>query len=168
MKAIKAIERLLRQDIPWIDGQPSATEVERASEDRLRPNGRHRRGSRSNRNKGGGAHGASQPRLEGQRQGHAGREGHKANAKPQPQHTQHRRDHQQPKAAQGKPAHNSAPKGGNSHTHSHHTSAPKPPQAQPSGHRSPPPKAPQPSRGGVRGMGEHVPAFMTRSVRPLD
>ncbi len=43
VKAIKAIERLLRQDIPWIDGQPSADEVARASEERGRPNGRHRR-----------------------------------------------------------------------------------------------------------------------------
>ena len=42
VKAIKAIERLLRQDIPWIDGQPSADEVARASEERGRPNGRHR------------------------------------------------------------------------------------------------------------------------------
>src|SRR4029078_10129063 len=62
MKAIKAIERMLRQEIPWIDGQPSANEVEHASEDRGRSNGRNRRGSRSNRSKGGGAHGASQNR----------------------------------------------------------------------------------------------------------
>ena len=43
VKALKAIERLLRQEIPWIDGQPSADEVARASEERGRPNGRHRR-----------------------------------------------------------------------------------------------------------------------------
>ena len=44
MKAIKAIERMLRQEIPWIDGQPSADEGERSSDDRGRSNGRHRRG----------------------------------------------------------------------------------------------------------------------------
>jgi superfamily II DNA/RNA helicase len=182
MKAIKAIERMLRQEIPWIDGQPSAYEVERASEDRGGPNGRHRRGSRSNRNKGGGAHGTSQHRSESQRKDNGGCEGHKAQ-QPHPQQNQQRPDHQPPKAAQ--PAHNPAPKPAHSqaprpaqspapkpvhtHTHSHQASAPKPPQAKPSGHRAPPPKPQQqPSRGGVRGMGEHVPAFMTRSVRPLD
>jgi superfamily II DNA/RNA helicase len=179
MKAIKAIERMLRQEIPWIDGQPSANEVEHASEDRGRSNGRNRRGSRSNRSKGGGAHGASQNRSEGQRKDNGGREAHKAH-QPQPQQNQQRRDHQQPKAAQ--PIHNAAPKPTHSPapkpTHSPapkaahaHSSAPKPPQGKPSGHSHRPQAAKpqqQPSRGGVRGMGEHVPAFMTRSVRPLD
>jgi hypothetical protein len=54
------------------------------------------------------------------------------------------------------------------HSQAHPAPAQKPAQAKHGGHRAPPPK-PQPSaRGGVRGMGEHVPAFMTRSVRPLD
>jgi superfamily II DNA/RNA helicase len=188
MKAIKAIERMLRQEIPWIDGQPSANEVEHASEDRGRSNGRNRRGSRSNRSKGGGAHGASQNRSEGQRKDNGGREGHKAHQpqpQPQPQQNQQRRDHQQAKAAQPthnsapkpthspapKPTHSPAPKTAHTHTHAQHPSAPRPPQGKPSGHGHRPQAAKpqqQSSRGGVRGMGEHVPAFMTRSVRPLD
>jgi superfamily II DNA/RNA helicase len=180
MKAIKAIERMLRQEIPWIDGQPSANEVEHASEDRGRSNGRNRRGSRSNRSKGGGAHGASQNRSEGQRKDNGGREGHKAH---QPHAQQNLQRREQPKAAQPahnpapRPAHSPAPKPAHSpapkpaHTHAHHTSAPRPPQGKPSGHGHRPQAAKpqqQSSRGGVRGMGEHVPAFMTRSVRPLD
>jgi superfamily II DNA/RNA helicase len=192
MKAIKAIERMLRQEIPWIDGQPSADDVDRASDDRGHSNGRHRRGSRSNRSKGGVAHGASQNRSEGQRKDNGSREGHKPQQpqpqqtqpqQTQPQQTQQRRDHQQARPAQPvhvaapkpahsaapKPAHSPAPKAAHSHTHAQHSSAAKPPQGKPSGHRHPAPKPQQqPSRGGVRGMGEHVPAFMTRSVRPLD
>ena len=110
---------MLRQEIPWIDGQPSADEVERASEDRGGPNGRHRRGSRSNRNKGGGAHGASQHRSEGQRKDNGGREGHKAH-QAHPQQNQQRPDHQPPKTAQ--PAHNPAPRPA-------HSQAPRPAQS---------------------------------------
>ena len=182
MKAIKAIERMLRQEIPWIDGQQSADEGERSSDDRGRSNGRHRRGSRSSRNKGGAAHGAPQHRSEGQRKDNGGREGHRPQ-QPQPQQNQQRRDHQQPKAAQPtqtsapkpahspapKPAHSPSPKPAHTHPHARHASAPKPPQAKPNaGHRPPPSKAQQQPSRGVRGMGEHVPAFMMRSVRPLD
>jgi superfamily II DNA/RNA helicase len=159
IKAIKAIERLLRQDIPWIDGQPSAEEVAHASEHRGRSNGRHRRGSRSGRNKSGGAQGASQHRPEGSRKDNGGHEAHKGQ---QPQ--QQKRDHQQPQAAHRRPAHSDAPKAAHTHPHTHHTPAKQQPKP---GHR-PTPKPPQPARSGVRGMGEHVPAFMMRSVRPLD
>ncbi|MGB2931183.1 MAG: DEAD/DEAH box helicase, partial [Methyloceanibacter sp.] len=49
-KALKAIENLLRQDIPWLDGKPSADELTQpAEDDRARSNGRHKRGSRSRR-----------------------------------------------------------------------------------------------------------------------
>jgi superfamily II DNA/RNA helicase len=160
IKAIRAIERLLRQDIPWIDGQPSAEDVARASEHRGRSNGRRRRGSRSGRNKSDGAP-TGQHRSDGQRRHNEGREGHKGH-QPRSQQVQPKRDQHQPKATHAKVAQQSVPKA--AHAHSHHSSAPK--SAQPS-HR-PPPKPSQPSRGGVRGMGEHVPAFMTRSVRPLD
>jgi superfamily II DNA/RNA helicase len=162
IKAIKAIERLLRHDITWIDGQPSAAEAAQASEERGRSNGRYRRGSRSDRHKGGGGHSGPQARSETQRKDHGGREGHKGNA-PHPKQDQQKQDHHQPKAVHGKPTHGSAPKA--APTHSHRAPAPKP-QAHP-GHRLAS-KPPQTSRGGVRGMGEHVPAFMTRSVRPLD
>src|SRR5262249_15697413 len=78
IKAIKAIERLLRQDIPWIDSQPSAEEIAHAGEDRGRPNGRHRRGSRSNRNRGSGAPASQQARPESRRKDHGGPPAHKA------------------------------------------------------------------------------------------
>ncbi len=54
---------------------------------------------------------------------------------------------------------------------------PSPPKAAQPNERSPaakthqtkpPAKPTHAPRSGVRGMGEHVPAFMTRSVRPLD
>ena len=169
IKAIKAIERLLHQDIPWIDGQPSAEEISHAREDRGRSNGRNRRGSRSSR-RGSGAPASANGRPDSQRKEHGGSPAHKANKphqpyQPHPQQNQPRREQQPPKAVQTKPAQSSAPQA--AHTHCHHAPAPKP-QSPHTGHR-PPPKAPQPSRGGgVRGMGEHVPAFMTRSVRPLD
>jgi superfamily II DNA/RNA helicase len=165
VKAIKAIERLLRQDIPWIDGQPSADEVARASEERGRPNGRHR-GSRSNRHNGGGGHAGSHGRSDAQRRDRGSSEERKGGEPSHQQQSQQRREQHPPKAAQGKPAQSSAPKA--THTHSHQThQAPTPKPQVHSGHR-PSPNAAQPSRGGVRGMGEHVPAFMTRSVRPLD
>ncbi|MGB6440320.1 MAG: DEAD/DEAH box helicase [Methyloceanibacter sp.] len=165
VKAIKAIERLLRQDIPWIDGQPSADEVARASEERGRPNGRHR-GSRSNRHNGGGAHAGSHGRSDAQRRDRGSSEERKGGQPSHPSQSQQRREQHPPNAAQGKPAQSSAPKA--THTHSHQThQAPAPKPQVHSGHR-PSPNAAQPSRGGVRGMGEHVPAFMTRSVRPLD
>jgi superfamily II DNA/RNA helicase len=166
VKAIKAIERLLRQDIPWIDGQPSPEEIAHAREDRGRSNGRHRRGSRSSRNRSGGVQASHQGRPETQRKEHGGSPAHKSNKPNQPhQHqNQQRREQYPPKAAQATPAQNSAPKA--AHVHSHQSPAPKP-QSHHTSHR-PPPKPQQPSRGGVRGMGEHVPAFMTRSVRPLD
>ena len=50
-KALKAIEKLLRQEIPWIDGAPSEAEQREASESRPNGNGRNRRGGRSRRSK---------------------------------------------------------------------------------------------------------------------
>ena len=166
VKSIKAIERLLRQDIPWIDGQPSADEVAQASDDRRRSNSRRRRGSRSS-GRGGGAQANSHARPDSQRKDHGGA-AHKAN-KPQqhlPHHQQNqqKRDHHQHKTVQGEPAHGPATKA--AQAHSHQAQAPKP---QSHASRRQPPKPTRLSRsGGVRGMGEHVPAFMTRSVRPLD
>jgi superfamily II DNA/RNA helicase len=45
-KALKAIEKMLRQDIPWVDGPPAPEEVAEA-EASDRSNGRRRRGGRS-------------------------------------------------------------------------------------------------------------------------
>jgi superfamily II DNA/RNA helicase len=179
IKALKAIERLLRQDIPWIDGQPSAAETTASAEERERGNGRHRRGTRSKRGKGGSSHAAGQPR--------AAPESHKP-----VQHAPQERREQPPKAAQPAPAHRhesrpAAPRPAHPQRQEHRHQPPKSPQARPvqghgqthghpaakaqqgaGAHRPAPKPAPQPGRGGVRGMGEHVPAFMTRSVRPLD
>jgi superfamily II DNA/RNA helicase len=47
IKALKAIERMLKQEIPWIDGAPSHAEQAETSEGRSGGNGRHRRGGRS-------------------------------------------------------------------------------------------------------------------------
>jgi superfamily II DNA/RNA helicase len=157
IKAIRAIERLLRQDIQWIDGEPSADEVAQASEHRGRSNGRGRRGSRSGRNRSGG-HASSQHRSEDKRAANEGHKGQQAH----PQQHQQRRDPQPPRAAQGKPAQGQKPTKSHTHTHAHHAQTKQQPAHRPAH------KPQQPSHGGVRGMGEHVPAFMMRSVRPLD
>jgi superfamily II DNA/RNA helicase len=60
-KALKAIEKMLRQEIPWVDGAPSPEEIERQSEASERSNGRRRRGGRSRR---GTQKSASAPRDE--------------------------------------------------------------------------------------------------------
>jgi superfamily II DNA/RNA helicase len=57
-KALKAIEKMLRQDIPWVDGAPVPEEVAEA-EASDRSNGRRRRGGRSRR---GGQKSATAPR----------------------------------------------------------------------------------------------------------
>jgi superfamily II DNA/RNA helicase len=161
LKALKAIEKLLRQEIPWIDGVPTAGELAELSEasDR-RSNGRHRRGGRSGRHKrpsGSGAHANHGPR--------------------------HERRHEQ---RQDSPQRNEAPQsavpqngnGGKSredrrpdfrHDHQHrHKQHSQPRQAQ-GGHASPDrpvSKAPpQQGRPKQQGMGDHVPAFMMRPVR---
>ncbi|MEZ5827823.1 MAG: DEAD/DEAH box helicase [Hyphomicrobiales bacterium] len=55
IKALKAIERMLRQEISWMDGAPSAAEVAEA-ESADRSNGRRRRGGRTRRPKGTNGH----------------------------------------------------------------------------------------------------------------
>jgi superfamily II DNA/RNA helicase len=62
-KALKAIEKMLRQEIPWIDGALTAEEAAQ-SEAAGRPNGRRRRGGRSR----------GQKRLAGQNGQRAGRQ----------------------------------------------------------------------------------------------
>ncbi|MGC1180310.1 MAG: DEAD/DEAH box helicase [Methyloceanibacter sp.] len=182
LKAIRAIERLLRQDIPWIDGQPNGADLAPQTEERERSNGRQWRGARSKRHKGSGSHAAGPARPAPQsNERSAGSESRKP-VQQQP----HERRAQPPKAVHGTPAPRQepnpsavrsapphreerreqpprAPHTGSTHGH---TPAATAPQGTPA-HR-PAPKPSQPARSGVRGMGEHVPAFMTRSVRPLD
>jgi superfamily II DNA/RNA helicase len=143
-KAIKAIEKMLRQDIPWIDGAQEPSETSEAGSEQ-RPNGRPRRGGRSRRNK--------------QRSSGQTAQGHQANGTPQNgnggsnggkpreerrpdfRHDQH---HQHKQHIQPKPVH--------------------PAHAAPADrHASKTP--PQPNRTKQQGMGDHVPAFMMRPVR---
>jgi len=142
-KAIKAIERMLNQNIPWIDGQHTEDELAQPAEERGRSNGRHKRGSRSRRPRGGNGHRpAATAKPEVQNKDRA------ASARPLPPEPQVKP--QQPP---------SPPKAAR---HNERSAAAKTHQPKPS---SKPAHAP---RSGTRGMGEHVPAFMMRSVRPLD
>ena len=50
-KALKAIEKMLRHEIPWIDGAASEPAPREGAEARPNGNGKHRRGNRSGRNK---------------------------------------------------------------------------------------------------------------------
>jgi superfamily II DNA/RNA helicase len=139
-KALKAIERLLRQEIPWIDeAPPSETEMSEAGE--ARSNGR-RRGGRSRRGKGAqgkGGETADQHRPGANGNGNGGKP--KEERRHQARHEHHHQQQQKPHGDRKEA----------------HRPAPPPPRAE---------RAPQPHRGkGQPGMGDHVPAFMTRPVR---
>ena len=140
-KALKAIERLLKQEIPWIDGAHSEADISEAADARSNGNGR-RRGGRARRGKGapvkngevahphrntanGNGENAGKPREERRHQ-----------ARHEHHHPQPQKPHDAPKEAQ-RPA--------------------EPAKVE---------RAPQPHRGkGQPGMGDHVPAFMMRPVR---
>ena len=150
-KALKAIEKLLRQEIPWIDGAPGEAEQREASESRPSENGRHRRGGRSQRHK--RPQGAT---AQTRHQSHPPR-----HQKPSPQRSappqngnggkkadEHRND---VRHDQHKPQHQGERKGG----HVVHGAPAERPQGN----------APQAGRSKQQGMGDHVPAFMMRPVR---
>ncbi len=163
-KALKAIEKMLHQDIPWIDGQHSAEELASGGgEERERSNGRNRRGGRSRGGKGGSSQPAQQTQAPQAQRTENG-------TKPAPQQRSEAEPLRQERREPQKPA---QPK------HHHSTTAPKaspPKQTQPqaakpapSGHQDRPQPKPQRQQGNAqRGMGEHVPAFMMRSVRPVE
>jgi superfamily II DNA/RNA helicase len=135
-KALAAIEKMLKQEIPWIDGAPVRTEGDgEASESRS--NGRHRRNKGRSRRSGrpGGPH----PQRNGSSGQHGRGQGNGKDAK---------RDERRPEAR-----HNHKNHGEHRHQHSH---APAERVA---------PKSPQPGRPNQQGMGDHVPAFMMRPVR---
>ena len=143
-KAIKAIEKMLRQDIPWLDGVPELSEASEAGNEQ-RSNGRRRRGGRSKRNKqfNGQAQG---PQANGAPQnGNGGSNGGKSR---EDRRRDFRHDHQ--------------------HQHKHHNT-PKPAHvAHATPADRPVSKAThqhQPARPKQQGMGDHVPAFMMRPVR---
>jgi len=173
-KALKAIEKLLRQEIPWIDGAAGEAAPREASESRPNGNGngngKHRRGGRSGRNKrpsGSGAPASHQPASQqSARQQSTSQPSHPPkqetpsatrSAAPAPQNgnggkkeDERRNDvrHDQPK-----PQHHGERKGG----HAGHGA----PAERPKG------RAPQlqPASAKQQGMGDHVPAFMMRPVR---
>jgi len=137
-KAIRAIEKLLRQDIPWIDGAPEPSEMAGA-ENEQRSNGRHRRGGRSRRQK--------------QRQGHAA-QGYQANGAPRNGNGGNSREERRPDFRHDR-----------QHQHKQHN-APKPAHVAPAAaERQVGNAAPQANRPKTQGMGDHVPAFMMRPVR---
>ena len=61
VKALKAIEKMLKQEIPWVDGAPSQAEAHEGAEARPNGNGKHRRGNRAKRGKRPGASGPASP-----------------------------------------------------------------------------------------------------------
>jgi superfamily II DNA/RNA helicase len=138
IKALKAIEKMLKQEIPWLDGAPSLAEQSEATESRPfgNGNGRNRRGGRSRRNKRPQGSGGQQQAPTAQR------------GAPPGGNQETKRDERRPE--QFKHQHHGERK--------HHQAPPaERPQA----------KAPQQqqARSKQQGMGDHVPAFMMRPVR---
>jgi superfamily II DNA/RNA helicase len=175
-KALKAIEKLLRQEIPWIDGAPAPAEPGEALESRS--NGRHRRGGRSKHQKDPSGRSA-QPK-------HPPR--HQAPAAPRSAAPQNGNDSKKSDELRSEPQHetpaaprSAPPQNGNDankrderrndgrhgqHNHQHQGER-KPTHTHAAPADRPPGKAPQlqPARSKQQGMGDHVPAFMMRPVR---
>jgi superfamily II DNA/RNA helicase len=144
-KALKAIEKMLRQEIPWIDGAPDRVEMTahaETPEGRANGNGRHRRGNRSRRPKRPESHSTQAPQKNGSSTGqHGPGQNNGKDAK---------RDERRHEVRHDQPNHRSERK----HQHNHTTPAER--------HAG---KPTQPSRSKQQGMGDHVPAFMMRPVR---
>jgi superfamily II DNA/RNA helicase len=143
-KALKAIERMLKQEIPWIDGAHSEAELSETREARPNGNGRNRRGGRSR--------GGKRPQGPGAQ--------HQASNAPRnapPQSGNRDKKPDEPRANRDEPRAD-PPK------HKHHGER-KSHQAAPT--ERPPGRAPQlqPASAKQQGMGDHVPAFMMRPVR---
>ena len=137
-RALRAIERLLKQEIPWIDGALSEAEMSEATEHRSDGDGR-RRGGRSRRGKGAASkngEAAHPQRSAANGNGSKPREERRHQARHEDHHPQPQKPHGASKDAQ-RPA--------------------QPTKVE---------RAPQPHRGKAQpGMGDHVPAFMMRPVR---
>jgi superfamily II DNA/RNA helicase len=152
MKALKAIEKMLRYDIEWLDGAQIAAEDGEGSDPRS--NGRHRRCVRSRRNKNGHAAHNNQAHRHGTQA---------SNVRGEERRTEHSKRGEQ---RQGEPRREQ-------HKQHHHHGDRKPthgPQAAVSSERPAPNHQggkvqPQPPRPKQQGMGDHVPAFMMRPVR---
>jgi superfamily II DNA/RNA helicase len=178
LKAIKAIERLLRYDIAWIDGEPSPVEAG-AAQERERSNGRQRRGPRSRRQNVNG-----QASVSGRRPAHRNDRGTRTEsarlAEPQPPVARgeppsvavqaNPAPHEDERPRQEAPAqHRGRRDQATNAAQPKRASTPAAKTSHPAKTgRRPAAKAAEPHRGSARGMGDHIPAFMTRSVRPLD
>ena len=153
-KALKAIEKLLRQEIPWIDGAASEPAPREAAEARPNGNGngKHRRGGRSGRNKrpsGSGAPTSHQspppkPQTPSAPRSAAPQNGNAAKKRDERRSDVRHDQHKQHRQAERKP------------THTHTAPADRPPGRAPQL---------QPTSSKQQGMGDHVPAFMMRPVR---
>jgi superfamily II DNA/RNA helicase len=150
-KALKAIEKLLRQEIPWIDGAPSEAEQREASESRPSENGRHRRGGRSRHHK--RPQGSGAPTSRERHPPRHQKPNPQWSAPPQNGNGASKRDERRSDVRhdQHKPQHQGERKGG----HVVHGAPAERPQGN----------APQAGRSKQQGMGDHVPAFMMRPVR---
>jgi superfamily II DNA/RNA helicase len=148
-KALKAIEKMLRQDIPWVDGPPAPEEVAEA-EVSDRSNGRRRRGGRSRgrtRPSGENGQAARQDVSNAPRASEATKpRTASADSQPPKAREDHRKDERRaPPKHQGdqRQARNGGQGG----------------QDRSKGSQGQGPRSKQ------QGMGEHVPAFMMRPVR---
>jgi superfamily II DNA/RNA helicase len=118
-KALKAIERLLKHDIPWLDGAPSATEIDEASASKPNGHGR-RRGGRGKRGSG------AQPNQAK----HKAPNGHEAKKRDESRHDNRHHQHKQHQHhAERKPA----PVVHGAPTERPQTHAPQPPRGKQQG-----------------------------------
>jgi superfamily II DNA/RNA helicase len=152
-KALKAIEKMLRHEIPWIDGAPSEDEQREAIEARPNGNGRHRRGNR--------AAGGKHPSGAGAKPSHPAKHHAPHAQRSAPPNAPHGKERDERRNDPIKHQHS----GERKPVHSHAAPAPQAKKSQPAA--QPPAKqpAPQQPRGRQQGMGDHVPAFMMRPVR---
>jgi superfamily II DNA/RNA helicase len=139
-KALKAIEKMLRQDIEWVDGAPSREEI--AEQAAAAERGVRRRGGRSRRPS------AETKAPAKSRAPASSGNGHQAKA-PDDKGRDDSRKEPKPDQPRQDPPNRQAER--------------KPRRDQAAQER--PRTASQPSRGKQQGMGDHVPAFMMRPVR---
>jgi superfamily II DNA/RNA helicase len=181
-KALKAIETLLKQDIPWLDGAADFSEVRETGGRSDGPRGR--RGQRSRGPKGGGGQtrqgtqsspppkptqapnvaerpkDAARPETTPRQPEHKPQPEPQRQSEPQRQHKDNGRDRQAHSTKPPQPArpHAEAPRPNADNGRDRQAHSTKPPQ----------PATQAPRRSQSSGMGDHVPAFMMRSVRPVE
>ncbi len=149
-KALKAIEKMLHQDIPWVDGPPAPEELAEA-EATDRSNGRRRRGGRSRGGKRpAGSNGQHVARQDAGRPPAKAANADSQAPKPREEHRREPRaddrkdERRTPPKHQGDPRQARSGQGGQDRSKGSQGQGPRPKQ---------------------QGMGDHVPAFMMRPVR---